>query len=1448
MSKKVIFSCILVAYCCTALWAAGRKDNVSRTAEDPSGFTDFIETSDRTPGKYNYFLEAKDKAGNTTIAGPENIFIDPESDLPRVTIINPTPDMLVQGNLNIVGLAIDDDGIDFVELVITRRNKNSMGEEILRTRAEGAESWSYFLDTTNNAIWTDGLYTVTAWAVDINGLSGVASLYPNGTKVPVKAHKLHQVSWHLDRQKPEIAVTSHKVGALVSDKIRLKGTVADGNGIDTLSYSIDEGNSYTPAKIKLDKKTGLYHWDITINTKKLNDGKDGPAVIWLQAEDGQHSLGTMAHLLFINNDGPDVQIVYPQPTEAVNGVFTIAGYASHPVGIKSVSWKAGKASGEFDMVIGNPWWSADIDLRGSRSSSIEIRIEAIDVSGKPTVRKQKYKVDQKAGLPIVTLHEPAAGVEVGNDGNLIVTGSVTDNNGVASVFYALGADPAVEIPCSGFFQFIISNIPEGIHNLDVWAKDAAGVMGPKVRVKGIIAPERLPGSRGPSITLRDAPRGQWVQTSVPVTFNISASNNIRGVTYSADMGTTWKDLLSPEEIAALGTPVNADITRTLDITSAEDGGITILIRAVNESNHVSVVNFTVVKDTQAPEASLIMPIADVKVNGTIRMGFAIKEAGQLKSVTYHRPAFSPEGKADINTEVFNVTQWDKDYPPMFLEIPMDSIEMPLDETMYFTFEDMAGNTSVFDFWPFIIDAESDKPVVRIILPAENEVITTDFTIMGIAIDDDAIKQVHWKIDDGEEYAFVTENGFSIPVSIASLTDNKHTVTITAEDIYGIKSDPVTRNFRVSLSEPVAEILYPDSDIAMKDVVEIKGTAFDENGIEKVYISLDNGITFNPVVGTTEWSYHFNTKILQDGPHMVFLRVWDSYGIPATYSRLIRVDNTPPELALDSPDDDFISTGTISIRGRAIDPNLKEITIELRSLEGKEILEDIRTRKLEPNSIIMEEFDFNNQEDGLYNIEVIATDIAGNSTRISRNVALIREKTKNFVEILYPLENETIQGIFNLYGYAGGADKAATVIIKINGADQLMRKVDDSGFFRISLNASHLNSGKNTISVYSHFGGSDEIESNTQTIFYNAEGPWITIDSMNVGDFVFDRPYLYGRMGYNLTAEEQQILADKKADKKQRALIRAKTASYAEISFDNGKTFVKAGRGRDKETMDYRYRLETGDMAEGMHYILVKATMKNGEIATTRMLVQVDKTPPVIRLITPEVSGRYNKKVPYSAFASDDIELVSLEYHLRKGDKAAYGVPGFIQGLYIEGIIPPFIKQISNDAPVMPFGGGATYTDFGLGLSFFDDNVKIQAQYGFLTQNIWESMGGTGAVRYGGHVLGLKLLASIYTLPFGSFAGPDWEWLSASLALGANFSFFDIGNNGYTQSGKSTWMSALLAQVEFPKVTIPKRTFLRTFSLFTEGQLWFVPTDVNADNYKIETVIPHITVGLRAYIF
>jgi hypothetical protein len=1653
MGKRRLFICVLFVFIIQGIWAAGGKENISKAAEDTSGFTDKLDVSEKKPGKYNFYIEAKDMAGNTTRSGPDNIYIDPESDLPRTTIINPLPYMRVQGNMNIVGIAFDDDGVKNVEIAVYR-GTNDRGEEVTRVTASGTDYWSYFLDTSDGEIWTDGDYTVKAWATDINDLSGIADRYPSGARVPVKKQKVAVVYWRLDRKKPEIIITSHETGALVAGNIRMGGTVADGNGIAALSYSTDGGEKYLPAKFSANRRTGGNTWDININTRQLTDG---PVVLWFKARDGNGSVGTAAHLLFVNNTGPDVKIVYPLPSAVVNGIFSIAGYADHPVGLKSITWKAGTSQGEFELLPGNHWWSADVDARGLKGNSIDVEVRAVDVSGNATVARQRYKVDQAADLPVVKLTLPVTGL-LDNDIGLIVKGTATDDDGVASIFYSLNGAAPVEKTSNGNFQFYIPTPPEGSHTLDVWAKDVNGVTGNKVQVKGIVVssaviqpgiasvkwpegrntrteifntgmkikpapkmtmtlsyrasaapasatiafgdnsplqvrlagsrdvftaevpvPERLPEglleilltgtdrqgkqfkysefvyitlespadmesmpfraadhsftwvrqntlndgrillksgetllgistirarsatlqgtgsnllnvavdqygrvnltaadegeagpltlrlevdggaltsgqfrivseSGGPDITVQNVANYSWVRNNVPVTFNISSKNRVSSVEYSVDMGDTWLRLLSPAELTALAPPVNTNISRTLDLSSAGDGSINILIRASGVSGNNSITDFTVLKDTMPPVVEAVMPIAEARVNGTIRMAFAVEETGAIQTIAYRRNASAQP------REIYNDNTWDKDYSPRFFEILMDSLQMPLDPAMRFTFTDKAGNSSDVSTWAFIIDQEMDIPTVQIILPVEDEVITNDFIVSGVMFDDDGIKGYQWRLDSGPWQTEEAKYGFSIPVALTTLTDNEHTVTVIAEDLYGVRSRPETRKFRVSLTEPTAAMTYPLYDTVLKEGVELRGSSFDRNGIKEIKVSIDNGNSFNATKGNfgtaaeaVLWNYQFNTTILKDGPHVVFIRVVDRYEIPATYAFMINVDNTQPEIILDSPGDGSITVGDISVMGRVLDPNLKETSIELRSLDGITIPANLRLRRLDLSSMIKENIDISGLADGQYNVAIIATDRAGNMTRLSRNVQMARQTYRNYIEILYPLENEETSGEFNLYGYAGGANPAGTVSIRINGSESQTAEVDDSGYFVFKLDGNSLNTGNNAITVNSNFGGPTLVSSRAYNLVYRNGGPWVTIDSFKFAEFAYDRAYLYGRTGYLLSEEDKELLAARTTDKATKDRIKLKAPDFTEISFDNGRSFIKTEKSA-KRNIDYRYRLEDGEMAEGYHYIVIRTTMKNGEYAITRMLVQVDKTPPVIRLISPEAGIRYNESIAYSASATDDIELKSLTYHLRKGDKSAYEIPGFLQGLYLEGVIPPIVRQLAVEnefdkwVPTI-FAGGATYTDFGLGLSFFDDNVKLQGQFGFLTQEQYNNLGGPGDIRYGGNVIGVKLLANIYALPFASFMGPDYEWLHASLAFGANFSYFEIA-----QSGSSTWMSALLAQIEFPKARIPKREFLRTFSLFTEFQLWFVPTDVDAEKNDIPVVIPHIIMGLRIYIF
>ena len=208
---------------------------------------------------------------------------------------------------------------------------------------------------------------------------------------------------------------------------------------------------------------------------------------------------------------------------------------------------------------------------------------------------------------------------------------------------------------------------------------------------------------------------------------------------------------------------------------------------------------------------------------------------------------------------------------------------------------------------------------------------------------------------------------------------------------------------------------------------------------------------------------------------------------------------------------------------------------------------------------------------------------------------------------------------------------------------------------------------------------------------------------------------------------------------------------------------------------------------------------------------------------------YNQGLNAWGLSNYDVRLEDVTVTLRKGDKASYEVPSFIQGLYLDFRF-----------------WGATLFAVGAGLTFFDDVVKVQASYGQFTQQQRDAVSNLFKLdltdmRYGGNIFSLKIIANIASLPFSFFLGHDWDWLYAGFAVGAEFAMFT-----QTNSGKEQILSSLLAQIEFPKVKLQNVKMFSSFSLYTEGSLWFIPTDVSGSNIK--SLIPQIAVGFRTNIF
>ena len=915
---------------------------------------------------------------------------------------------------------------------------------------------------------------------------------------------------------------------------------------------------------------------------------------------------------------------------------------------------------------------------------------------------------------------------------------------------------------------------------------------------------------------------QWVGNTLRLSGTAAHPLGIRAVEYTLDNGETWEAF----DLSRNNNRVGVTFTKDINISEMPDGLVRINMRARDVSGHESYVYTSAYKDVTPPQVRVVEPLDIDVVNGDNLIVFEVIENGVLAKAEYVAPPERGRAQTRLPIEL---------NPLIYTHI--GTPEAPINDAMSFAFTDDAGNVTPVEGWAFSIDNESDLPRAEIHVPEDMQVITRDFTISGVVYDDDGESSIYYKIDKGEfkqvstneiykgtspDAEYKLNTSFSIDVPLDTMTDNEHTVTVYAVDINGVKGPEVTRTYRISLEEPKGAVEKPTIDTSVRNIVTISGWASDKNGIANVKVSLDNGNSYNEAVGTENWSYTVDTRAIPGGTQVVFLKVTDNYGIQGLYSSLINIDNDAPDLNLELPLDDSVTTGQLFFSGNTYDNvEVTDLYITIRNLEKGN---SPTVRKIKIDRIIGETIDMRDLPDGFYNVELTGKDKAGNVTNVSRNIHLEKNIPPATVDILYPLNGEHKNGVFTVYGQAASESEITKLNLYVDKKLIAETTLTDCGFFKFDLGPENIDGGVHSYYVDTVLSTGKTVSSREQTITYSPIGPWVTIDNFTYGDFAVNRPYIRGQAGYSISEDELLFSRTKEASAEQKAATAAKKVEKIELSFDNGKTFTQLSSNEK-----WMYRIENQDIAEGYHFFLIRATMKNGETAITRTIIQIDNTAPSIRLIAPANGGRYNQVLNASGLSNDDVRLEDVTVTLRKGDKASYEVPSFIQGLYVDFRF-----------------WGATLFAVGAGLTFFDDVVKVQASYGQFTQQQRDAVSNMFKVdltqmRYGGNVFSLKILANIASIPFSFFLGHDWDWLYSEFAVGAEFALFT-----QTNSGKEQILSSLLAQIEFPKVRLQNVKAFSSFALYTEGSLWFIPTDVSGADIK--SLIPQIAIGFRTNIF
>jgi hypothetical protein len=1400
-----------------ALFAAGGRQITTQTADGIEIWQTEFDVSGRTQGTYNVIVNAKDAAGNIGVGGPYNIKISPTAGLPEAHIVVPRPDMVVRGDIEIVGTAEARYGLRQVVLSI---------DGGAYVPLEGLEYWDYRIPVTDIA---EGKHTVRARAIDEFGIQGPES----------------RVDFILDNLPPQIELINHEVGDIIAGSTTVRGKVTEAVGIQSLEISKDGGETFTSLRHSAGLRKGdpARYFSFSVPSKKLDDGAK---IYYVRAVNKTGVSVTKPILFFVNNDPPKVDVMSPSEEEDVYGYTQVTGRVISPIGLTQFyfEWpgevdteKAGLTKGEVNgrtvynipLRPGDPYWAVTIFFSLANNRPVPFKITAVDKSGNTTVVVKNFSDKRKFRTPMHVIDYPSPPTNMMGRMQLawdqpiyghILEGYFGDQIINDSYVGQPSAKPSFRIPPE--------MIPVGNNTIMLYAMDEDEALGPRLtlRVTKAAPPAGATIKRSPinieaphkellNFFMEDinemdqADDHPWVGDLVTVIGSIDDYRSGNLLEYRLRWDRQWNRV----EVDPSG-----HFEVVIDLTSWPQGAVPMEFRTIRGGIPDFPLYLPVNKSTTLPEITFMTPHS--------RFGPVERATTASGIVNYFIPLDEISYSID-GGESYEAINFTRKYGRAWFNEFLDFADITArGQELIIKVVDRAGNE--VEASPEI-EFNPGGTAARIVhnVPQDGDVITGDFEVSGLAYTDVGVTAVLWRIlspqnswDTPETtlnrganepfHKIETSQNYLVELTLADVRDGENILEIYAEDFYGVPGEMVTKIFGVSTAPPQITVTEPSKDIWNKGTIMVRGNAFDRNGIDEVRISMDNGISYQraEVIDNQErpslWTISLNSRAYMDGQYSMIIKATDGYGVQNYSSTIINIDNTAPMIDLSAPKNGAPIGRTLDVSGQIYDNlKVKFISILLADTNNPNSFMSV-----EPpvEDVVMQSLDVRSYRDGDYTLTISAEDMSGNQTVVVRNVKFIKAKAASEVAIISPLSGITHTGRAVVSGRITGAVIPEIVEIMLDREKYTEVNVNRYGVFRYDMPENFIReNGSVGISAAFQTPSGEWVASHENLLTVEKYGPVLEITSHKDGDVITGRPWLSGQ-AYMFRPPGEVV------NRQTKALY---GVDRVELSFDNGRSFVPA-----KGTGDWRFHLETSQLEEGILPIIVRATFNNEEFAVRRILLIVDPHPPIVNVIGPIENSAYRTTVKVYGSSSDEYDMEVVEVSLRPGNKFGYSVPGFIQGLYFD----------------TSFLGGLNWCA-GLGLTFFDDNVKVQG-----------NVAQAPSSRYSGWAYGFKVLANIWNKNLGDWFGPDWTFWRTSIVLGAHFSYFTM-----EEGENPLWMGEFLTQWEIIKSDMSffftKWKYFKSLSFYMEPGIWFAPSDVsqnqdkNAWPYKIT-----IGLGLRVNLF
>ena len=503
----------------------------------------------------------------------------------------------------------------------------------------------------------------------------------------------------------------------------------------------------------------------------------------------------------------------------------------------------------------------------------------------------------------------------------------------------------------------------------------------------------------------------YVNGDITVKFDITENDYIKSI--------DWYKIDGTKDSQDLGT--NAQPTVKVKTTDFADGKklsefkLVVTDRSGNTAtytgNETELVNYEINQDSDNPTIDIAGIDKEVSTENEItaeknllstgdNLSITFTDDDGIKSATYQIDNGTVQniagGDAKVKTQTVPLSTLEQGSHTIKVTVTDSYGKINSTDTIYFGIDDKAPDLTIDGYSGTDIDAGFKN---------------TDFDITGTASDSYEFKQLIWNYVDLNTTNEITRNGTNWTLQIKKPNSSeKKTIRFVASDKFS-RTTIKTFTYIFDLDKPnliindVQKENITDKYFNQNSILTLSGTANDlvgdtatQSGLKFVQYAIGTGHNatlansdgWQNANGSTDWTVLLNIPKYQDGQYTLLVKAIDNSDNESEVQKFnITADSVSPILTEGGSSDasgTSYASGTLNLTGTVTEKNLNSL-IYTYSLDGQEKESDEVQITSNNGDEVSWSITKSELQDGTHVFKIIATDKAGNSSVITRNIII-----------------------------------------------------------------------------------------------------------------------------------------------------------------------------------------------------------------------------------------------------------------------------------------------------------------------------------------------------------------------------------------------------------------------------------------------------------------------------